>query len=47
MILYFFNSIDEANSMVKDFRSLLANYENVDPMAMGFPENWETELLWS
>jgi abortive infection bacteriophage resistance protein len=46
MILYLLNSIDEANSMVKDFRSLLNNYKNVDPTAMGFPKNWETELLW-
>ena len=46
MILYLLTSIDEANSMVKDFRSLLVKYENIDPAAMGFPQNWETELLW-
>jgi len=46
MILYLLNSIDEANSMVMDLRSLLANYKNVDPAAMGFPKNWGNELLW-
>jgi len=45
MILYLINSIDEANSMVKDFKSLLSTYQNIDPTAMGFPKKWNTELI--
>ena len=46
MILYLLNSIGEANSMVTDLKTLLDNYSNVDPTAMGFPENWKSEILW-
>jgi len=46
MILYLLNSINEANSMVKDFKLLLDNYKNIHPGAMGFPANWEKEIIW-
>lgn len=46
MILYLLTSISEKNSVVADFKSLLAKYPNVYPGAMGFPSGWESEPLW-
>lgn len=46
MILYLLNSINETNSMIQDFKSLLEKYNNIYPGAMGFPDNWEKETLW-
>lgn len=46
MILYLLTSINEKNSIVADFKNLLVTYKNVHEMAMGFPTNWERELLW-
>ena len=46
MILYLLSSINESNSMVHDIKSLLKKYRNIDPKAMGFPNNWEDELIW-
>jgi len=46
MIMYILNSINENNSILSDFKALLAKYSNIDPGAMGFPANWEKEILW-
>ena len=46
MILYLLQNIDEANSMVEDLKSLLEKHKNIDPIAMGFPHNWNDEILW-
>ncbi len=32
--------------MVQKLKSLLSDYPNVDPTAMGFPNRWEEEPLW-
>jgi len=46
MIIYLLISINESNSMVSDFKGLLAKYSNIYPGAMGFPADWEKEILW-
>lgn len=46
MILYLLTSINEKNSVVADFKALLAKYPNVYTGAMGFPADWEKEPLW-
>ena len=30
-----------------ELKSLLVSYPQVDPTAMGFPDNWISEPLWS
>ncbi len=47
MIIYLLRSIDETNSMLGSFKNLFEKYPNIDPKAMGFPDNWEKEELWS
>ena len=46
MILYLLNSINESNSMILEFKSLLTKHSNIYPRAMGFPVDWEKEILW-
>ena len=31
---------------VERFRSLLSAYPSIDTRAMGFPVNWENEVIW-
>lgn len=45
-LTYLQNQIHPNNQFVKQFKSLLTNYPNVDTRAMGFPENWQNEPLW-
>ncbi len=40
-------TINPGNTLALRFRALLENYSNVDVFAMGFPKNWEKEILWS
>ncbi|MDE5584907.1 MAG: Abi family protein [Muribaculaceae bacterium] len=47
IILYFLQTVNPQNTFVARFRQLLGKYPNVDMRAMGFPENWENEVLWS
>lgn len=45
-IAYWLNSIDQNNTFVADFKSLLTKYPTVDVAAMGFPKDWKQEPLW-
>lgn len=47
IILYFLQTVNPQNAFVAQFKQLLDKYSNVDVKAMGFPENWEEELLWT
>jgi len=47
MIIYLLKSINESNSIVLDFKSLLNTYSEIHSGAMGFPINWEDEPLWN
>ena len=46
MILYMLQYISPKADFAGKIRSLLVEYPNVDPSAMGFPENWQEEPLW-
>ncbi len=46
MLVYFMDRIKQDNDVVIRFRELLEKYPNIDPTAMGFPENWVDEPLW-
>ena len=46
IIKYFLNIISPGNDMHGKLNSLLSQFPMVDIVAMGFPEQWETELLW-
>lgn len=37
----------ENNTFKKELLELLKSYPNVDTKAMGFPEDWKSEPLWS
>jgi abortive infection bacteriophage resistance protein len=47
MILYLLQSINPKNTITSRFKDLLHKYPNIDVKAMGFPDNWEEEPLWS
>ena len=46
MILYLLQSASPNATFASRIKNLLASYPNVDPVAMGFPENWQEEPLW-
>ena len=35
------------NDMLEHLQALLAEYPMIDTRAMGFPQNWQDEPLWS
>jgi len=43
---YLLYSIDPTAPMTQRLRTLLAQYPEVDPAAIGFPRNWHQEPLW-
>ena len=45
-IVYWLKAIDEKNTFVKDFKTLLKKYPTVNPILMGFPPSWSQEPLW-
>lgn len=45
-IVYLLNSIDPRNTFASDIKALLLKYPTVDPTAMGFVKDWESEPLW-
>ena len=47
IILYLLQTINPNNTFVSRFKVLLSEYPQVDVAAMGFPEDWETQALWS
>ena len=46
MLVYFMDQIKQDNDIVSRIKELLAKYPNIDPHAMGFPNNWKDEPLW-
>ena len=46
IIKYFLNIISPSNDMHSKLKNLLSQFPMVDITAMGFAEQWETELLW-
>lgn len=46
MILYLSQTINPNNTIGQRFALLLKKYPNIDPVAMGFPMDWENEPLW-
>lgn len=45
-IAYWLDSIGYGLDFKNKLKSLLVSYPQVDPAAMGFPENWISEPLW-
>ena len=46
IIKYFINIISPCNDMTEKLKSLLSDFPDVDPSAMGFPFGWEEEPVW-
>ena len=46
IILYFLQTLNPGNTFAQRFKALTDRYPNVDVAAMGFPSNWQSELLW-
>lgn len=46
MVIYLMNTINPNHSILERFNQMLENYPNVDTRAMGFPNNWQNEILW-
>ena len=46
-LIYLQNQIHPDNLFVKNFKSLLSTYSNIDTHAMGFPDNWQEQPLWN
>jgi abortive infection bacteriophage resistance protein len=46
MVVYLMNTINPKHCVQKRLKELLAKYGNIDPHAMGFPADWQSEALW-
>jgi abortive infection bacteriophage resistance protein len=46
MLVYLMNTIKQENDVIVRVKELFEKYPNIDPKAMGFPENWKDEPLW-
>lgn len=46
MINYLLNTVNPNHSFIPRFKELLNRYPMVDIKAMGFPAEWENEILW-
>ena len=47
IVLYLQQSISPTSTFLLRFKDLLISYPEIEVKAMGFPEDWETEALWS
>ena len=45
-LIYWLNAIENQNTIVRNFKTLLEEYPMVDVTAMGFPNGWQNETLW-
>ena len=45
ILLYFLQSVNPNNTFVSRFKLLLAKYPNVNISAMGFPHDWNNEII--
>jgi abortive infection bacteriophage resistance protein len=46
MIIYLLNIVNPNHTFKQKLENLFLKYPNVDRAAMGFPVNWQLELLW-
>lgn len=46
MIRYLLLTANPNSRFVQKIKTLLLKYDNVDPNAMGFPADWDSELFW-
>jgi abortive infection bacteriophage resistance protein len=46
MIIFLMNTINSKHNIQSKIESLFKEYTNIDARAMGFPDNWQDELLW-
>jgi len=46
ILLYFLQAVNPQNTFAARFKSMLAKYPNVNVSAMGFPCDWQDEVLW-
>lgn len=46
IILYFLQTVNPNNTFATRFKALLCKYPLVDVSTMGFPQNWEREVIW-
>ena len=44
-IAYWLDSMVYDDDLKKNFKSLLVSYPQIDPAAMGFPKDWDSEPL--
>lgn len=47
IVLYLQQTISPSSTFLTRFKELLGNYPEIDVKAMGFPEDWESETLWT
>ena len=47
MIIYLLNTINPTHTFKNKVIQLLQKYPDVDERAIGFPDGWEKESLWS
>ncbi|MBQ7350352.1 MAG: Abi family protein, partial [Bacteroides sp.] len=47
IILYLLQVINPQNTFASRIKFLLMEFPQIDISAMGFPKDWETELLWN
>ena len=47
IIRWFIDIVSPNNDMLEHLQALLAEYPMIDTRAMGFPQNWQDEPLWS
>ncbi len=46
MVKYFLFTVSPYNSFTQKIKNLITAFPTVDPRAMGFPADWETEPIW-
>jgi len=46
IIKYLLFTVSPNNTFTQKLKSLLAEFPTIDVRAMGFPDNWQTEVLW-
>lgn len=46
ILLYMLKSVNPGSTLVSRFKSLLAEYPDIDVAVMGFPTGWQSEPLW-
>ncbi len=46
-VIHFLDIVSPDNDMLEKMRTLFSNYPEVDLAALGFPNGWENEPLWT